>query len=139
MASTGQIKKIKSLQNALQMDDDVYRLWLSGYGAKSCTKLSIAKADDAIKDLEAKAIAAGVWEKRKPAKPAKARRLADDPQSVMLRAIWIQLHQAGKVKDPSERALCKFAKRMTHKDALEWLSDRDVTVVKKALKDWFER
>jgi|SRR6185369_2615669 len=69
----------------------------------------------------------------------KTRRLADDPQSVMLRAMWIQLHQAGKVKDPSEKALCKFVKRMTKVDALDWLNDRQVTVVKKALKDWLER
>lgn len=80
--------------------------------------------------------------KCKPAKKAggvRPRRLADDPQSVMLRALWIQLHQAGKVKDPAESALCSFVKRMTRKDALQWLSDRDVTVVKKALKDWLER
>ncbi len=75
-----------------------------------------------------------------PGKAAKTnRRLADDPQSAMLRALWIQLHQAGKVRDPGEGALCAFAKRMTRKDALQWLSDRDVTVVKKALVDWLER
>jgi phage gp16-like protein len=79
--------------------------------------------------------------KCKPAKKAgvRPRCLADDPQSVMLRALWIQLHQAGKVKDPAESALCSFVKRMTRKDALQWLSDRDVTVVKKALVDWLER
>lgn len=76
----------------------------------------------------------------KPAKKAKhTRRLAGDPQSKMLRALWIQLHQAGKVNDPSEKALCSFVKRMTGKDALQWLSDRDVTVVKKALADWQAR
>lgn len=69
----------------------------------------------------------------------KTRRPADDPQSRMLRGLWIELHQAGKVKDPSERALIAFGKRMTRKDALEWYSDRDVTVMKKALKEWLER
>lgn len=80
--------------------------------------------------------------KVKPGKKAAARpsrRLADDPQSKMLRGMWIELHKAGKVTDPSEAALCKFAKRMTGKDALEWLSNRDVTVVKKALEEWGER
>jgi len=57
----------------------------------------------------------------------------------MLRALWIQLHQADKVKDSSERALCSFVRRLTRKDALQWLSDRDVTVVKKALEDWLKR
>lgn len=80
--------------------------------------------------------------KVKPSKRTSARssrRLADDPQSKMLRGMWIELHKAGKVTDPSEVALCKFVKRMTGKDALEWLSNRDVTVVKKALEEWGER
>ena len=122
------------------MDEETYRLMLSGYGVKSCTKLSIAKADELLKDLEGKAVAAGVWETRKAAKKANAtRRLADDPQSKMLRALWIQLHQEGKVTNPAESALCAFVKRMTRKDALEWLSERDITVFKKALNDWLER
>ena len=142
MPSPAQIKKIHALKGALQMDDETYRAVLKEYGVKSSTKLSIAKADELLQDLEGKALALGVWEIRKPARKAKvksARRLADDPQSKMIRAYWIQLHQAGKVKDPAESALCSFVKRMTRKDALEWLSDRDVTVVKKALKDWLER
>ena len=140
MPSQAQIKKIHALKGALGMDEDTYRLTLAGYGVKSSTKLTIAKADELLKDLEAKAVAAGTWELRKAAKKAKAtRRLADDPQSKMLRAYWIQLHEAGKVTNPAELALCAFVKRMTRKDALEWLSDRDVTVVKKALKDWLER
>lgn len=140
MSTPAQIKKIKALQGRLQMDDDTYRLLLSGYGVKSSTKLSNPKADELIKDLEEKAVAAGCWERRKtPARVKATRRLADDPQSKMLRAFWIQLHQAGKVTDPAESALCAFVKRMTRKDALEWLSERDVTVVKKALKDWLER
>lgn len=140
MPSPGQIKKIHALKGALKMDDELYRELLAGYKVKSSTKLSIPKADELIKDLEEKAVAACVWEKRKPARKAGAtRRLADDPQSKMIRAYWIQLHQAGKVKDPAEAALCAFAKRMTRKDDLSWLNDRDVTVVKKALKDWLER
>lgn len=78
------------------------------------------------------------------AKPAKAagptpRRLADDPQSKMLRAMWIELHEAGIVRDPSETALAHFGKRLTRKDALQWYSARDVTVVKQALKQILER
>ena len=140
MPTPAQIKKIHALKGALKIDDETYRLTLSGYGVKSSTKLSIAKADELLQDLEDKAVSAGVWEKRKAARKAKAlRRPADDPQSKMLRAYWIQLHQAGKVTNPAESALGAFVKRMTGKGALEWLSDRDVTVVKKALKDWLER
>ena len=142
MATPVQIKKIHSLKSALKLDEATYRRSLSAYGVKSSKDRSftIAKADQLIQQWEQDAVAMGVWEKRKPARKAKAtRRLAGDPQSVMLRALWIQLHQAGKVRDPSESALCKFVKRMTRVDALEWLSDRHVTVVKKALLDWLER
>ena len=142
MATPAQIKKIHILKSALHLDEDTYRATLAGFGAKSSKDrgFTIGKADELIEDLVEKAVAAGVWEKRKPAQKAQAkRRLADDPQSKMIRAHWIQLHQAGKVTDPSEAALCKFVKRMTRKDDLSWLSERDVTVVKKALKDWLER
>lgn len=142
MATPAQIKKIHILKSALKIDDDTYRATLAGFGVKSSTAraFTITLADELIQDLVEKAVAAGVWEKRKPARRAAAtRRMADDPQSKMLRAYWIQLHQAGKVTNPAESALCKFIKRMTRKDALEWLTDRDVTVVKKALKDWLER
>lgn len=142
MATPAQIKKIHILKSALKIDDDTYRATLAAYGVKSSKDraFTIGKADELIQDLVEKATAAGVWEKRKPARKAQAkRRLADDPQSKMIRAYWIQLHQAGKVTDPSEAALCKFVKRMTRKDDLAWLNDRDVTVVKKALKDWLER
>jgi len=140
MATPAQIKKIHALKGAMNMEDAEYRKLLSDFKVKSSTKLSIPRADELIKDLEEKAVAMGVWEKRKPARKAQAkRRLADDPQSKMIRAYWIQLHQAGKVTDPSEAALCKFVKRMTRKDDLSWLNERDVTVVKKALKDWLER
>jgi phage gp16-like protein len=142
MATAQQIKKIHILKSALKIDDDTYRATLTGYGAKSSKDrgFTIGKADEMIQDLVEKAVAAGVWETRKPARKAKTtRRLADDPQSKMIRAYWIQLHQAGKVTNPAESALCAFVKRMTRKDALDWLNDRDVTVVKKALKDWLER
>jgi len=142
MATASQIQKIHILKSALKIDEETYRATLAGYGAKSSKDrtFTIGKADELIQDWEPKAIAAGVYQKRKPAKKAKAtRRLADDPQSKMIRALWIQLHQAGKVTDPSEAALGKFVRRMTGKDDISWLSDRDVTVVKRALKEWLER
>lgn len=142
MATPAQVKKIHALKGALGMDDATYRAMLAGYGLKSskdrgCT---IGVADNIIADLERKAVAAGAWEKRKPASASKTtRRLADDPQSKMLRAIWIELHAAGIVRNPAEAALCQFGKRLTRKDALQWYTDRDVTVVKKALNEMLER
>lgn len=73
----------------------------------------------------------------KPGKPSRA--LADDPQSRMLRGMWIELHKAGQIDNPAEAALCAFVKRMTGKDALQWLNNRDVTKLKKAMSAMKER
>ena len=72
MATPGQIKKIHALKGALKLDDDTYRQILGGSGVKSSKDraFTILIADELIDDLERKAIAAGVWEKRKPAQKA---------------------------------------------------------------------
>lgn len=140
MAMQYQIKMIHSLKSALKLDDDVYRTVLGGYGVKSSTKLSVVKADQLIDDLTQKAVAAGVWEKRKPAAKAKAtRKLADDAQSRMIRGIWIELHEIGAVRDSSEKALAAYVKRMTSVDALQWLDAKQAQTVIEALKKWRKR
>jgi phage gp16-like protein len=138
--SPGQIKKIHALKGALQMDDETYRETLKGYGVKSSTKLSIAKADELLQDLEAKAIGMGNWVSRKPAQAAKTKQaLADDPQSKKIRQLWLDLHDAGKVKNPAESALVAYVKRMTSVAALQWLSVKQASTVIEALKKWMER
>lgn len=142
MATAAQIQKIHILKSALKIDDDTYRATLAAYGAKSSKDRSftINKADELIQDLVEKAVAAGVWEKRKPARKAKTtRKLADDDQSKKIRSLWIQLHQVGKVKDPSEAALASYVKRMTHVNALQWLDVKGASKVIEAMKKWLER
>lgn len=140
MPTPNQIKKIHALKGALQLDDETYRAILDGYGVKSSTKLTITKADALIVDLEHKAIAAGTWEKRKPAAKAQAaRKLADDDQSRMIRGIWIELHETGAVRDPSEKALASYVKRMTNVAALQWLDVKQAQTVIEALKNWRKR
>ncbi len=141
MATPAQIKKIHCLKGALGLDDDTYRAILAEYGAKSSKDraFTFAKADELIHDLEEKAVAAGKWEKRKPARKAKTRKLADDPQSKKIRALWLELHQAEKVKNPSESALAAYVKRMTGVNALQWLSTAQASNVIESLKKWLER
>lgn len=139
MPSKDQIKKIHALKGALGLDDETYRSILSGYGVASSTKLSFARADQLIADLEAKAITAGRWEKRPPRPRKHTRTLADDPQSRKIRALWLELHQAGAVRDPSEKALGAYVKRMTGVAALQWLTAAQACTVIEALKKWQER
>jgi len=140
MATPNQIKKIHALKGALKLDDELYRELLGGFKVKSSTKLSIPKAEELIKHLEEKAVAAGVWEKRKPARAAKtSRKLADDDQSKKIRSLWLQLHQAGKVQNSSEEALATYVKRMSKVAALQWLSVKEASTVIEALKKWLAR
>jgi phage gp16-like protein len=57
----------------------------------------------------------------------------------MVRGLWLELHQAGVVKDPSERALNRWVKRMTGVDALRWLTPAQMNSVIEALKKWNDR
>lgn len=65
MKSTpNQIKKIKALQRALNLDDITYRDVLQQFGVNSASLLDYRQAGALINLLEDKAVAAGVWEKR---------------------------------------------------------------------------
>jgi phage gp16-like protein len=139
MATAVQIKLIHTLKGALRLDDDTYRDVLRGYRQTSSKGLSLTQAAELIRDLEQKAISAGVWKTKQAARRAGSRRLADDQQSKMLRGCWIELHKAGIVRNPAEAALVAFGKRLTGKDALQWYTDRDVTIVKKALDEMKEK
>jgi len=72
-------------------------------------------------------------------KPKNTRALADDPQSKKIRALWIELHAAGKVRDSSEKALASYVKRMTGVAALQWLNGKQARTVIETLKKWLER
>ena len=140
MATLSQIKKIHAIVSAMQIDDATYREVLKGYNVKSSTKLSIPKADELLQDLETKAVALGIWEKRKPAKKAKATRpLADDAQSKKIRQLWLELHATGKVTNSSEAALAAYVKRMERVDALQWLTATKASRLIEKMKKWLER
>jgi hypothetical protein len=65
--------------------------------------------------------------------------LDDRPQVRMARGLWIELHQAGAVRDASEAALEAFAKRVTGKARLAWCRPFDLNKLIEALKDWRDR
>lgn len=135
--TAAQIKKIHAIKGALKLDDETYRAMLSGYGVKSSTKLSIARADELIADIEQKAVAVGVWEKRNSTRAGS--RIGDDPQTMKIRALWGSLYKAGKIERNTDLALCAFVKRITKKDALRWCTPAEKGRVIEALKQWLER
>lgn len=70
----------------------------------------------------------------KPTRP-----LAADPQSKKLRALWLEMHQLGIIKNPDESALCAFVKRETGVAALQWLKPAQASQVIERLKQWQQR
>ncbi|MFA5825833.1 MAG: regulatory protein GemA [Gallionellaceae bacterium] len=126
-----EIQIIKIAQKQLGMDDETYRamLWTVAR-VKSSTELDFAGRKKVLAHLESRG-----FKRTKP----QPRKLADDPQSKMIRALWLQLHEAGKVRNPSESALAAFAKRQTGRDALQWLSGAEASALIEELKKWLAR
>lgn len=126
-----EIQLIKIAQKQLGMDDDAYRDILFTLTRKrSSTELDFAERKKVLEHMEACG-----FKRTKP----QPRKLADDPQSKMIRALWLQLHEAGKVRNPSESALAAFAKRQTGRDALQWLNAREASALIEELKKWLAR
>lgn len=118
-------------------DEFYYGIWLPMQGATpvngrySATSLSIGQLFQAVETMKR----SGFRVKQKPS----ARPLADDPQSKKIRALWLDLHQLGAVRDPSEASLAAYAKRQTGVEALQWLSSDQASQVIEALKQWRRR
>lgn len=74
---------------------------------------------------------------RKPAQPYSRPVTADSPEARKARALWLFLHELGEVRDPSERALGHYCKRVLKVDALQWT--RDLWKLIESLKDWAMR
>ena len=126
------IKLIHVARRELCMDDDTYRLLLSGMkglgGATSTADLSVPNLYRVLEQLKQRGF------KVRPSK--KQRPLAADDQSKKIRALWLTLHGMGEVRDPSEDALAKFVMKMTGVQALQWLSSDQASQVIENLKKW---
>ena len=126
-----EIQLIHIAKQQLGMDDETYRalLW-SVARVKTSLALDWAGRKKVLDHFEACGF------KRTRPQP---RALADDPQSKMIRALWLQLHQAGKVRNPAESALAAFCKRQTGRDALQWLNGKEASALIEELKKWLAR
>jgi phage gp16-like protein len=63
--------------------------------------------------------------------------LASDPEARKARAMWLTLHAAGQVRDPSEGALLAYVRRQTGVQRMEWAPD--MVPVLEPLKAWLMR
>lgn len=130
------IKLIHVARRDRQMDDDTYRLMLSGMkglgGATSTADLSIPNLYRVLERLKQLGF------KVRPSNSGK-RPPAADPQSRKIRSLWLTLRDLGALRDPSEAALLKFVRGMTEVETLQWLTSEQASQVIEAMKKWIAR
>lgn len=130
------IKLIHVARREMRMDDETYRLMLSGMtgldGATSTADLSVPNLQRVLEQLKQRGF------KPRPNK-AGTRPRANDEQSRKIRSLWLELHDLGAVRDPSEEALANFVKSMTKVSALQWLNVAQASRVIENLKQWQRR
>ena len=135
MPSKANLQKIHIGKKELALPDEIYRDILYQVSGKESSRdisdMQAAKVLERYKELG--------W-KPKAGKKAKTRRpLADSGQARKIRALWLELHQVGKVKEPSEQALLSYVKRMERLDALEWLTEAKASRLIEKMKKWLGR
>lgn len=130
------IKLIHVARRELRMDDDTYRLMLSGMpvlnGVTSTADLSVPNLVQVLEQLKAKGF------KVHP-KATSRKQPASDPRSRKIRSLWLSLRERGALRDPSEEALIKFVVGITGVAALQWLTAAQASQVIEQLKQWLQR
>lgn len=129
-----ELAQIHVAKTQLAMTDDSYRAMLWAVArVKSAADLDWTGRKQVLDHMKRCGF------KVKPAKAARTRALASDDQSRKIRALWLDLAQAGEVRDPSEAALASFVRRHTGADALQWLTTAQASRIIEHLKRWRAR
>jgi phage gp16-like protein len=128
------IKLIHVAKTKLGLDDDVYRDILKSTTGKTSSKLLTPTQLEAVLD-RLKQLGFEVEAKDKTG----VKNLASDAQSKLIRHLWIQLYEAGQVKNGSEQALAKFIENRVKVSALQFLSSENADMVINHLRQWCKR
>lgn len=133
------IKVIHVARRELQMDESTYRLMLQNLtGKDSTTALDPRELKAVVDHLKKKGFK--VRASRPGAAPRQAdRRQANSPSARKVRALWLFLHQLGAVRDPSERALAAYCKRIAKVDDLHWADGAALDLLVETMKKWAMR
>lgn len=133
------IQLIHIAKGKLGLDDADYRSILERKTGKTSSKdMSMSELEAVLEHMRTIG-----FEDRSCGKTGgktKAVKLADDPQSKLIRHLWLKLRDmAGGVRNSSEQALAAYVKRQTGVERLEWLTTHQAATVIEALKKWVER
>lgn len=123
--TAGLIRAIHVGKRALGLDDETYRGLLRDVtGRESCRELSARELKVVLYHLRQ----AGFVQRPRE----------QSPQEKKIRALWLTLATAGKVRDRSFRAMAGYMRRMLHKDP-QGASVSELALVIESLKAWCRR
>lgn len=120
----------------LDLDEQRYRdILLEATGNDTCRDLDLVELDRVLDNFRLLG-----WAPKPPRKRYSPASRHKEPgtktQADKIRAMWISLHKAGVVHNPSEASLGKFCKRLTGKHTPDWLTHHEAVIVIEALKAW---
>lgn len=129
------IKLIHIAKRDLQLDDDTYRQLLITVTGKSSTRdMIVPQLDTVLGAMKKHGFKIKAVKKANSTRP-----LDDSPQSRKIRALWLEMADAGIIRDRSEAALARWVKRETGVDSLQWLNSEQASVIIEKLKQWQRR
>lgn len=129
-----EIAQIHIARTQLGLDDETYRavLWAVAR-VRSSKDLDWTGRKKLLEHFKAKG-----WKPRAP-KKARAEKPVARGQDGLVKVLWQQLHEAGRVRDPSDAALGAWLARNRWPERPEWLSGKQITQAIEALKKWLDR
>lgn len=129
-----ELAQIHIARQQLGLDDDTYRdvLWTVAR-VRSSSDLDWTGRKKLLEHFRAKG-----WKPRAP-KKARAEKPAAQGQEGLVKLLWHELHEAGRVRDPSDAALGAWLARNRWPERPEWLSRKQITQAIEALKKWLYR
>ena len=138
------IKLIHVAKGQLMMADNDYRTLLANAsrGKISSKALTVAELETVLRHMKALGFVITTRAQAasgKPDLPVRAAAAGVDGQIKKIRALWLDLHRLGAVRNPSEMALAKFCRRQTGVDYHGWLGTDKASDVIEHLKQWKQR
>ncbi len=129
-----ELAQIHIARAQLGLDEETYRsiLWTVGR-VRSAKDLDWSGRKAVLDHFRVKG-----WKPAAP-KKAKAAKPVAKGQEGLIRRLWDELHQQGKVNDPSDAALGAWLKRNKLPERIGWLKPADLNRVIESLKRWCDR
>ncbi|WP_178860783.1 gp16 family protein [Thiomicrorhabdus cannonii] len=141
MSRQSELAQIHIAKKDLGMEDDAYRALLQAVaGVESSSDLDFHGRHAVIHRMKE----LGWKPKRRKVGPATRAKTRARPKAAMgdkIRALWLELHELGIVRDKSEAALMAYVKRMTGGkfEAPQFCDTPEAIMIIESLKKWKQR